>query len=140
MVDLKGKSAVVVGASSGVGRATLLALASQGVRVCGVARDRERIERIAREAAGEATALAEDATRPGVIAGLLRDHDPDIVVLCAGARPRMAPADEHTWETFSAVWNTDMRMTFDLCQEAVRRPLKPGSLVVIMSSGAAIAG
>lgn len=139
MDGLKGKSAVVVGASSGVGRATLLALASRGVRVRGVARGRERLDRIGREAPGEVTAIAEDASDPGVAARLLRDA-PDLVVVCVGARPRMAPVDEQTWESFSAAWSTDVKATFHLCQEAVRRPLKPGSVVVIVSSGAAISG
>jgi NAD(P)-dependent dehydrogenase (short-subunit alcohol dehydrogenase family) len=140
MVSLKGNSGVVVGASSGIGRATLLALASQGMRVWGVARDRERLERIVREAPGEATAVVEDASRPELSARLLREADPDLVVVCAGARPRLAPVDEHTWETFSAPWNTDVKVTFHFCQEALRRPLRPGSVVVIVSSGAAIGG
>jgi NAD(P)-dependent dehydrogenase (short-subunit alcohol dehydrogenase family) len=140
MADLKGKSAVVVGASSGVGRATLLALAACGMRVCGVARGRERLDRIVREAPGEVTAVAADATLPGFAARILGDADPDLVALCAGVRPHLAPVDEHTWETFSEAWNTDVKVTFDLCQEAIRRPLRPGSVVVIVSSGAAIAG
>jgi NAD(P)-dependent dehydrogenase (short-subunit alcohol dehydrogenase family) len=140
MTDLKGKSAVVVGASNGVGRATLQALTSLGMRVWAVARDRERLERTVREAPGEATAVAGDATEPELAARLLRDADPDLVVVCAGVRPRMVPADEHTWESFSAPWNTDVKMAFHFCQEAVRRPLRPGSTVVIVSSGAAIGG
>jgi NAD(P)-dependent dehydrogenase (short-subunit alcohol dehydrogenase family) len=139
MDDLKGKYAVVVGASSGIGRATLLTLASRGMRVCGVARGRERLDRIGREAPGEVTALAGDASDPEVAVRLLRDS-PDLVVVCLGARPRMAPVDEQSWETFSAAWDTDVKATFHLCQEAVRRPLKPGSLVLIVSSGAAISG
>src|SRR5262245_60615074 len=127
MDSFKGKSAVVVGASSGVGRATLLTLASHGMQVCGVARGRERLDRIVREAPGQATALAEDASQPEVARRLIQDQNPDLLVVCAGARPRMAPVDEQTWETFSAVWETDVKMTFHLCQEAVRRPLKPGS-------------
>ena len=140
MPDLKGKSAVVVGASSGVGRATLQALASQGMRVWGVARDRERLERIVREAPGEATAVAGDATGPELAARLLREANPDLVVVCAGARPRLAPVDEQTWESFSAPWNTDVKVAFHVCQEAACLPLRPGSAVVIVSSGAAIGG
>jgi NAD(P)-dependent dehydrogenase (short-subunit alcohol dehydrogenase family) len=140
MTDLKGKSGVVLGASSGVGQATLRALASQGMRVWGVARDHERLARIVREAPGEAVAVAEDATRPELAARLFREADPDLVVVCVGARPRLAPVDEQTWESFSLAWNTDVKAAFHVCQEAVRRPLRPGSVVVIVSSGAAIAG
>ena len=73
MQVLKGRTALVVGASSGVGRAALVALAAQGMRVCGVARDRERLDRIVRDAPGEVTAVAArmmtrvaSATKPGV--------------------------------------------------------------------------
>ena len=140
MQVLKGKAALVMGASSGVGRATLVTLATQGMRVCGVARDRERLERIVRDAPGEVWALAEDATRPEVVARLIRTVDPDLVVIALGARPRMAAVDEHTWESFSAPWNTDVKAAFHVCQEAVRRPLRSGSTVVIVSSGAAMGG
>jgi NADP-dependent 3-hydroxy acid dehydrogenase YdfG len=43
-VDLKGKTAIVTGASSGIGRATARALAEAGVRVAGGARRAERLE------------------------------------------------------------------------------------------------
>jgi NAD(P)-dependent dehydrogenase (short-subunit alcohol dehydrogenase family) len=136
---MKGKTAVVVGASSGVGRATLVALANNGMRVYGVARDRERLERIAREAAGDVTAIVGDATRPE-LAGKIVELDPDLIVISLGVRPKMAPIDEQSWESFSAVWEADVKATFHLCQEAVRRPLRPGSTVVVISSGAAING
>lgn len=139
MDRLAGKSALVVGASSGVGRAVLLALAARGVRVSGVARGRERLERLAREAPGSVSAVCADATEPGVLAGLLREG-PDLVVLCAGVRPRLAPLEEQTWASFSAPWNEDVKVSFLLGQEALRRPLKPGSRVVMLSSGAAIGG
>lgn len=137
---MKGKTAVVVGASSGVGRATLVALANNGMRVYGVARDRARLERIAREAAGDVTAIAGDATRPELAKKIVHELDPDLIVISLGERPKMAPLDEQTWESFSAVWEADVKATFHLCQEAVRRPLRPGSTVVVLSSGAAING
>ena len=40
MTSLRGKSAVIVGGSSGVGKATVKALISEGVRVTAVARGR----------------------------------------------------------------------------------------------------
>jgi NAD(P)-dependent dehydrogenase (short-subunit alcohol dehydrogenase family) len=140
MDTLKGRRAAVVGASSGVGRATLVALAAHGMRVTGVARDRDRLERIVREAPGEVTALAADATLPETARRIVCDLDPDLVVLALGARPLLAPFDEHTWESFCEPWNADVKAAFHLCQEAVRKPLRSGSTVVIVSSGAAIGG
>ncbi len=140
MGSLKGKSAVVVGATSGIGRATLLALAAEGARVCGVARSRERLDRIAREAPGEVTALVGDASSAELAERLVRETDPDLIVVSVGERPRMGPVDEQTWDSFSAVWNNDVKATFLIGQQAIRRPLRPGSLVVVLASGAAIAG
>ena len=71
---------------------------------------------------------------------LIDEVDPDLLVLSAGARPRLAPVMEQSWDSFSAPWNTDLRIAFQVGQTALRRPLRPGSLVIIMSSGAALVG
>jgi NAD(P)-dependent dehydrogenase (short-subunit alcohol dehydrogenase family) len=47
---------------------------------------------------------------------------------------------EQTWETFSRNWHTDTRHVFTWTRAALREPLAPGSVVVSMSSGAALAG
>lgn len=46
---LAGKSAIVTGASSGIGRASAIALAKQGVNVALIARNPERLEQVAKE-------------------------------------------------------------------------------------------
>lgn len=140
MENVKGMSAVVIGASGHVGRATLLALAAQGARVRGVARGREKLERVVREVPGEASALVADATSPEVAAQIVRENEPGLVVVCLGAHAHLAPLDDYTWEAFSEPWQTDLKASFHLCQEALRRPLRPGSTVVLVSSGAAING
>ena len=48
---LAGKNAAVTGASSGIGRATVLALAREGANVALIARNRERLEAVAEEEA-----------------------------------------------------------------------------------------
>lgn len=50
--DLQGKHALVCGASSGIGRATALALARRGATVTALARSRDALEHLAGEAAG----------------------------------------------------------------------------------------
>ena len=60
--------------------------------------------------------------------------------MSAGARARLALVHEQTWESFSAPWNTDLKIAFQVGQTAVRRPLRPGSLVIIVSSGAGLFG
>jgi NAD(P)-dependent dehydrogenase (short-subunit alcohol dehydrogenase family) len=71
---------------------------------------------------------------------LLGKYSPDILALVAGAAPSLRPLQEHTWETFSRNWNTDVQMTFYWLREALVLPLRPGSRVIVMSSGAAIMG
>lgn len=50
------------------------------------------------------------------------------------------PLQHQTWEKFSANWNTDVRMAFHRVRETLLKPLRPGSRVVVMSSGAALQG
>ena len=111
--------ALVIGAASGVGQATAEALRDAGVQVLASGRER-------------------DATDTAEVSALLAEADPDLVVVAAGTRPRMAPIEEHTWESFSAPWNVDVRIAFEVGRAVLARPLRPGSTVVIVSSGAGI--
>jgi NAD(P)-dependent dehydrogenase (short-subunit alcohol dehydrogenase family) len=67
-------------------------------------------------------------------------HRPDAIVLVAGASPALRPLHEHTWETFSVNWHADVRIAFNWLRESLLRPLSPGSRVIVVSSGAALAG
>jgi NAD(P)-dependent dehydrogenase (short-subunit alcohol dehydrogenase family) len=141
MTKTQAGSAIVIGAGSGVGRATVLALAAQGRRVWAAGRDLARLEAVRAEAgAGEVLPRALDATDGAAVDRLLDEADPDLVVLSAGTRPRMAPVPEQTWQSFSAAWNTDVKIAFQVGQTALRKPLRPGSLVIILSSGAGLNG
>ena len=52
-VSIKGQCAIVVGASSGIGRATAVLLARDGVRVLAAARREDRLEELRKEMQGE---------------------------------------------------------------------------------------
>jgi NAD(P)-dependent dehydrogenase (short-subunit alcohol dehydrogenase family) len=111
--------ALVIGAGSGVGQATASALTEAGANVLASGSER-------------------DATDPVQAAALLDEADPDLVVIAAGTRPRMASIDEQSWESFSAPWNVDVKIAFEAGRAALARPLHPGSTVVIVSSGAGV--
>lgn len=113
--------ALVIGAGGDVGRATVSALTAAGASV--VAAGRER-----------------DATDPAQVAALLAEADPDLVVVAAGARPRMASIEEQSWESFSTPWDVDVRIAFEVGRAALARPLRPNSTVLIVSSGAGLVG
>jgi len=125
--------AIIFGASSGVGRATAAALAQRGAKVWAVARS------VASPLPG-VTDVIGDATDPAVVTRLLGEVDPDLAVVAVGIRPRVAPIDEYDWEAFSAVWNGDVRAAFHVGQLALRKPLRAGSHVVVVSSGAGLNG
>src|SRR5262245_63600496 len=101
MTSIQGKNAVVIGGSSGVGKATVAALAARGARVTAVARDAEKLRALATEVGQGITTLAGDATDPALAERLFRELRPDLVVLAAGVRPHMGRVDEFDWETFS---------------------------------------
>lgn len=140
MTSIKDKTALVIGASSGVGRATVKSLIAAGARVSAVARGGEALEQLRNETGNTVQTFQADAADPQSAPRLLRELRPDWVVLCAGARPRMAALDEQSWESFSAAWSCDVRASFNLSQAALLLPLAPGSTVVFVSSGAAING
>jgi NAD(P)-dependent dehydrogenase (short-subunit alcohol dehydrogenase family) len=87
-----------------------------------------------------ADAVVADATDAAAAGRLIDRYQPRNLVLVAGASPLVRPIQRHTWETFSANWETDVRMTFHWVREALLTPLTPGSRVVVMSSGAALQG
>lgn len=139
MNSLEGKTALVTGGSRGLGRGIVEALAAQGVQVWALARDAGKLDQLKQEVKGVQTITA-DMTDPQVAARVLRDVQPDILVLNAGATPTMMPTYEMSWEQFSGTWENDVKGTFFFGREALLTPLKPGSTVVIVSSGAAVGG
>lgn len=134
------QTAVVTGAGRGFGRAIAVALIAKGARVVGIARDEQALNAV-RDTLGENfTPLAADATDETLAQDVIRAHRPGLLVLNAGITPHIAPVHEQTWETFSRNWHTDTRHAFTWIRAALREPLAPGSVVVAMSSGAALAG
>jgi NAD(P)-dependent dehydrogenase (short-subunit alcohol dehydrogenase family) len=134
------QTAVVTGASRGFGRAIAAALVAGGTRVVGIARDEQQL-RVVRDELGDGfTLVAADATDDALAQRVIGEHRPGLLVLNAGAAPHMAPVQEQTWDTFSRNWQVDTRHVFTWTRAALRAPLAPGSVVVAMSSGAALGG
>jgi NAD(P)-dependent dehydrogenase (short-subunit alcohol dehydrogenase family) len=139
MTDLSGKTAVIVGASRGLGRGIARAFAAADASVVAVARSGPALAELAATHANIHTEVA-DAADPTAVWSLLNRHAPNILVLVAGANPVMRPLQHHTWETFSVNWHTDVKITFTWLREALLNPLPKGSRVVVVSSGAALNG
>jgi NAD(P)-dependent dehydrogenase (short-subunit alcohol dehydrogenase family) len=139
MFSLAGKNVVVIGGSRGVGREIVEAAARNGARVLAVARRAGPLDQLRQDVAG-IEVLALDATDETAPARVLDVIEPDVLVLCAGAFPPAAPLHEQSWPQFAVNWETDVKIAFHFCKAALSRPLRPGSSVILVSSGAALAG
>ena len=139
MLSLTGKNMAVIGGSRGVGRRIVEESVRGGAHVLAVARDEKLLKRLAEEVSG-VEILALDATDEGAPAKVFREFLPDILVLCAGAFPPGAPLHEQSWQEFAVNWEADVKITFHFCKAALSRPLPKGTSVILISSGAALAG
>ncbi|MGP8436571.1 SDR family NAD(P)-dependent oxidoreductase [Paraburkholderia fungorum] len=143
--NLNGKTALVTGASRGIGRATALALAAAGARVLVHFGSDEQaansvVETI-RAAGGVADKVAADlsiANGPHELARQVRTlvgDRLDILVANAGIS-KNAPIDETTVEDFDRLFAVNVRAPYFLVQQLLP-VLGEGSSVVLLSSLAA---
>lgn len=140
MSILNGKNVVVIGGSRGVGRRIVEAVAQNGAaRVLAVARQAAALRQLAKDSAG-VELLALDATAEGAPSKVFAALLPDILVLSAGAFPPAAPLHRLSWPEFAANWEADVKMAFHFLKEILLRPLPAGTSVILISSGAALAG
>lgn len=146
--QLKGKVAIVTGASSGLGRATVLALAEAGVRTVAVARRLERLQELKEELVtlGRPCAIvAGDAANPetaeaAVAAALGEFGRVDILVNNAG-QGNYKPLAETTVEEYDELMNSNMRSSFLFTRAVAPRMVEQRSgVVVFVSSVAGLAG
>ncbi|MFD3406725.1 SDR family NAD(P)-dependent oxidoreductase [Kribbella sp. NPDC058693] len=108
---LDGKHALVIGAGSGIGRESALALAAQGARVTCADRDLAA----ARATAGsELTAYELDVLDDAAIARAVEELDPvDVLVFTAATNVRKRMLD-YTGEEFDRVVSLNLRASFEL--------------------------
>jgi NAD(P)-dependent dehydrogenase (short-subunit alcohol dehydrogenase family) len=137
-MTLKDKNVVVTGGSRGLGLGLVEALVAQGAKVTVVARDADALDSV-RVRLGVAT-IAADVTDKTAAQKILAEVRPDIVALNAGAKPPMGRLDQMSWADFTATWETDVKAGLYWIQAALNLPLKPGSRVLVGSSGAAVNG
>ncbi|MFD6421239.1 SDR family NAD(P)-dependent oxidoreductase [Streptomyces sp. NPDC060198] len=113
LFSLEGRTALVTGGSSGIGRAITEALARAGAEVTVVARREAELKSTVDELteAGcrvgwvSADLATTDGVRRAADAVVARSGEPDIVVNCAGInlRPPMGELDEDVWDTTMSI-------------------------------------
>ena len=138
MMSLKDKNVVVTGGSRGLGLGLVEALVAHGASVTVVARDADALASV-HARLGVAT-ISSDVTDETAAHRILAEVRPDILALNAGAKPRMGRLDQLSFADFTAPWETDVKAGLYWLQAALNLPLKPGSRVLVGSSGAAVNG
>jgi NADP-dependent 3-hydroxy acid dehydrogenase YdfG len=137
-VSRNGRTALVTGASSGIGAATVRSLAAAGFEVVAAARRLERCEEVAREVDGRAMRL--DVTDPDSVAEVAQAL-PDVSVLInnAGGALGLEPVAEANEENWRGMYETNvlgvMRMTKGLLPALER---SGDGYIVVMGSVAGV--
>jgi NAD(P)-dependent dehydrogenase (short-subunit alcohol dehydrogenase family) len=132
LFGLSGSTAVVTGATSGLGAASAVALAQAGAKVIVSGRDPQRGEKVVADiaaAGGTAELELADVSDPDQATGLanrvLDRHAVDILVNAAGVFAR-GDAAELTLEDWDRVSRTNVTSTFLLCQRFGRPMIARG--------------
>lgn len=139
---MSGKVAVVTGAGSGIGRATALLLAREGVAVGVVDADGERVEEAvgAIEAAGgSARGAAVDVSDADAVSRAVDDlvatlGGLDIVVANAGINGVWAPIDELAPEEWQRTIDVNLTGTFHTIRAAVPHLKRRGGGSIVVTS------
>lgn len=134
-LGLAGRTALVTGASKGIGRATARTLAAEGCEVTMVARTASELDAAAVEIRDEygvtVNAIAADLSRSEEVERVWSESGvPDIVVNNAGAIPSGAidDVDEERWR---AAWDLKVFGYINLCRRAMADMSERGSGVIV---------
>jgi 3-oxoacyl-[acyl-carrier protein] reductase len=142
MSNLSGKTALVTGASRGIGRASALALARAGAQVLihyhRGAKEAEAVVAEIRKAGGRAERVVADLSAPAgphtlakMVRGIIGDRL-DILIANAGMS-KAATIEDTTVEDFDALFAVNVRGPYFLVQQLLPAMCK-GSCIVFVSS------
>ena len=141
---LDGKSALVAGASRGIGFACAAALAEAGASVVMAARDWEKLANGAdalRNAGFKAKHVTLDITDRAAVSRLFRDEAPYDRLVNSAGMARHAPALDAGEEDYDRVMDLNVRSAFFLaCEAAKGMKAKGGSIIQISSQMGFVGG
>jgi NAD(P)-dependent dehydrogenase (short-subunit alcohol dehydrogenase family) len=127
-MTINGKTAVVTGAGSGIGRAVALALQSAGYSVALAGRRAAELERtaaLAESSGGKMLPIPTDVGRPDSVRALFAGIQEklgrlDVLFNNAGANAPGIPMEDLTYEQWSAVVGVNLTGAFLCAQEAIK--------------------
>jgi NAD(P)-dependent dehydrogenase (short-subunit alcohol dehydrogenase family) len=139
---LKGKTALITGAGSGIGKATALLFAKEGANIAALERDEKDLQKVVdkiEKAGGKATAVVADISSPLEMSRALEKTIEtfkrlDIVFANAGINGVWAPIDELEPEEWDKTIETNLRGTFLTAKYSIPHLRKQGGSLIITSS------
>jgi NAD(P)-dependent dehydrogenase (short-subunit alcohol dehydrogenase family) len=139
-----GKTAVVTGASSGIGAGVAIALAQAGANTVLTGRAQDRLERTAAAAAGKTTSVACDLCSDEGPESVVHAADEayggiDILILSAGIY-QPVPLESATLEQFDRAWAINVRAPFALTRAALPHLRRSRGAIIFISSVSGHAG
>ena len=144
--SLKGRSALVVGASSGIGTACAVALAEHGAKVTVAARRKEKLQILVNQMKKrnyEVQILVMDINNVEETKEIISSHSSyDILVNSAGIAKHSAAKDTFL-DDYDIVMNTNLRGAYFLTQSVSKKLIsskKAGSLINISSQMGLVGG
>ena len=143
LFDLTGKTALITGASRGIGAACAVLLAEHGAHVVITSRKQENLQQTTNKilaAGGQVTPIASHAGDTDAIDRLLAAMEegpgaPDILLSNAAANPYFGPMLEVEMSAVDRVIEVNLRGSFYLAREVARKmQRKDGGNIVLVSS------
>lgn len=143
MFSLKGKSAAITGAASGIGRAVASVFAKQGAKVHLLDLNREALDTAVKEIESEngiAVAHPLDVTNQSAVKTVFqRIINLDILVNCAGIS-NIGKADSTSEEDFDKIYNVNIKGVYNCLHEAIPylKEKKTGAIVNLSSIASSV--
>jgi NAD(P)-dependent dehydrogenase (short-subunit alcohol dehydrogenase family) len=144
--DLAGRGVLVIGATTGIGRATVLAFAARGARVCfaglGVDEGNAVADEARRLGAADVAFMEIDVRRETDIRAVIelaagRFERIEIAINNAGVETRLGPVQEASDEEYERVMGVNVRGTWLALKHEIRHMLQHGGGSIVNTASTA---
>jgi NAD(P)-dependent dehydrogenase (short-subunit alcohol dehydrogenase family) len=144
--NLAGRGVLVIGATTGIGRATVLAFAARGARICFAGQGREEGNAVSEEArrlgAADVAFMEIDVRRETDIRAVIelaaaRFERIEIAINNAGVETRLGPVQEAGDEEFERVMGVNLRGTWLALKHEIQHMLQHGGGSIVNTASTA---